>query len=78
MAVVIRLSRFGKRNSPHYRVAVADSRNKRDGKVVEYIGTYDPSNKKDGFKIDKARFDHWIGNGAKASDTVGSLVGKVK
>ena len=78
MAVKIRLARFGKKNSPHYRVAVADSKNKRDGKVIEYIGTYNPFNKEDGFKVDVARYQHWLGNGAQASDTVASLMKKLK
>jgi len=78
MPVKIRLARFGKKNSPHYRVAVADSRSKRDGKVIEYIGSFNPQDKESGFKIDLAKFEHWIGNGAKASETVSDLVGKIK
>ena len=78
MAVRIRLARFGKKNSPHYRVAVADSRRWRDGKVIEYIGTYNPFNKDDGFKVDLDRYQHWLGNGAQASQTVASLVSKLK
>ena len=78
MAVKIRLARFGKKNNPHYRVAVADSRNKRDGKVIEYIGTYDPSNKKDGFKVNIEKFEYCVLQGAQASDTVSNLVKKAK
>jgi len=78
MAVKIRLARFGSKNNPHYRVAVADSRNKRDGKVIEYIGTYDPANKKDGFKIQSEKFEYWILQGAQVSDTVSGLVKKIK
>ena len=43
MAVKIRLTRLGKKKAPFYRIVVADSRNKRDGRVIEEIGTYDPN-----------------------------------
>jgi small subunit ribosomal protein S16 len=74
MAVSIRLRREGTKNSPYYKVVVADKRSPRDGKFIEIIGTYDP--KKSGhnstLKID--RIEYWISKGAQPSDTVRSLI----
>jgi small subunit ribosomal protein S16 len=74
MAVSIRLRREGTKNSPYYKVVVADRRSPRDGKFIEIIGAYDP--KKPGhnstLKID--RVEYWIGKGAQPSDTVRSLI----
>ncbi|WP_092401027.1 MULTISPECIES: 30S ribosomal protein S16 [Candidatus Ichthyocystis] len=70
--VVIRLARGGVKNRPFYRIVVADSRFKRDGRFVEKIGYYDPSNRGDAgsllFNMD--RFSYWKGSGAKPSPTV--------
>jgi small subunit ribosomal protein S16 len=78
MAVSIRLRREGAKNSPYYKVVVADKRSPRDGKFIETIGTYDP--KKPGqnstLKID--RVEYWISKGAQPSDTVRSLIKKNK
>jgi len=74
MAVSIRLRREGTKNSPYYKVVVADRRSPRDGKFIEIIGAYDP--KKAGhnstLKID--RVEYWISKGAQPSDTVRSLI----
>ena len=74
MAVSIRLRREGTKNSPYYKVVVADRRSPRDGKFIEIIGAYDP--KKPGhnstLKID--RVEYWISKGAQPSDTVRSLI----
>jgi len=74
MAVSIRLRREGTKNSPYYKVVVADRRSPRDGKFIEIIGAYDP--KKTGhnstLKID--RVEYWISKGAEPSDTVRSLI----
>src|SRR6267378_5355062 len=78
MAVSIRLRREGTKNSPYYKVVVADKRSPRDGKFIEIIGAYDP--KKPGhnstLKID--RVEYWISKGAQPSDTVRSLIKKNK
>src|SRR5947208_11846893 len=78
MAVSIRLRREGTKNSPYYKVVVADRRSPRDGKFIEIVGTYDP--KKPGLnstlKLD--RIEHWISKGAQPSDTVRSLIKKNK
>lgn len=76
MAVVLRLARRGKRNSPFYHVVVADSRKARDGRFIEVVGTYDPVNKnKDRrFTAKKERVEHWLKNGAVPSETVSQLI----
>ena len=74
--VKIRLFRTGKKNAPSYRIVVADSRSKRDGKVIEKIGFYDPKTKPQTVKIDQARFDYWISKGAQATEAVKKLTQK--
>ena len=78
MAVAIRLRREGNRNSPYYKVVVADKRSPRDGKFIEIIGNYDPKKPGTNYKIDVARVDHWVKNGAQMSDTVRSIVKKAR
>lgn len=71
--VKIRLKRFGKKRSPFYHVVVADSRRARDGKIIEQIGIYDPMQKPSVIQIDTDKYDKWISNGAKPTDTVKKL-----
>jgi small subunit ribosomal protein S16 len=78
MALTIRLSRFGTKNEPHYRVAVAEARSRRDGDAVEYLGSYNPNAKGNPLTIKLDRFDYWVSKGAKPSDTVRSLVKRSK
>ena len=78
MSVSIRLRREGSLNNPYYKVVVADQRSPRDGKFIEIIGNYDPKKKDLNANIDLARADYWIGQGAKPSDTVRSLIKKVR
>ena len=80
MAVKIRLQRGGAAHAPHYRVVVTDSRSPRDGRFVEKVGIYDPKNKdaEMQLKLELERIDYWIGVGAKPSDTVASLIRKVR
>lgn len=70
----IRLRRTGSTKRPYYRVVVADSRDWRDGRFVEVLGHYDPREDPVVVKIDQERAKYWIGKGAKASDTVQSLL----
>ncbi len=70
----IRLRRTGSTKRPYYRVVVADSRAWRDGRFVEVLGHYDPRKNPAVVKIDAERAKHWIAKGAKASDTVRSLL----
>jgi len=75
----IRLRREGSRNHPFFRVVVSDSRNTPTGPNVEILGYYDPSErKKPSLWIDVEKYEAWIAKGAHASDTVRSLVKKVK
>lgn len=78
MAVAIRLRREGTRNSPFYKIVVADKRSPRDGKFIEIIGNYDPKKKGTNYKVDLVRIDHWVKNGAQMSDTVRSIVKKAR
>lgn len=74
--VKIRLKRFGRKNHAFWRINAVDSRAPRDGKVLEELGYYDPTNKDKAKQIvvDKARIDAWIQRGAKPSETVASLL----
>jgi len=75
---MIRLSRFGKRKKPFYRVVVIESSKARNGRVVESIGTYDPLKKPAEIKLDADRVKYWMGNGAQPSDTVRSFLKQQK
>ncbi len=73
MAVAIRLARGGSKKRPYYRVVVADSRNARDGRFIEKVGTYNPLLAKDSpdrVKLDADRINHWLSVGAQPSDRV--------
>jgi small subunit ribosomal protein S16 len=70
----IRLRRTGTTKRPYYRVVVADSRAWRDGRFVEVLGHYDPRKDPAVVKIDAERAKYWIAQGARASDTVRSLL----
>jgi small subunit ribosomal protein S16 len=70
----IRLRRTGSTKRPYYRVVVADSRAWRDGRFVEVLGHYDPRRQPAVVAIDAERASYWIGKGARASDTVRSLL----
>lgn len=74
MAVKIRLRRVGAKNSPCYRIVVADGRSPRDGRFIENIGTYQPLKADDNFTLDLDRAHYWISKGAQPSDTVRSIV----
>ena len=76
--VKIRLRRFGKRNTPVYRVVVADGRSPRDGRIIEEVGTYAPLLKNNNFKLKLDRVDYWLGVGAQPSDTVASFIKKAR
>ncbi len=78
MAVAIRLRREGTRNSPYYKVVVADKRSPRDGKFIEIIGNYDPKKTGTNYNVKLDRIDHWVKNGAQMSDTVRSIVKKAR
>ena len=74
MAVKIRLKRMGKKFAPFYRVVVLDGRKKRDGRVIEEIGLYDPMQEPSLIRIDGDRAKYWLGVGAQPSNTVLNLL----
>jgi small subunit ribosomal protein S16 len=74
MAVKIRLRRMGKKKAPFYRIVVADSRDKRDGRFIEEIGTYDPNQEPSAYKIDEEAAKKWLSVGAQPTDIVARLL----
>ena len=74
MAVKIRLKRLGKIRAPYYRIVVADSRTKRDGRVIEEIGKYHPTENPSFIEIDSERAQYWLGVGAQPSEQVEVLL----
>jgi small subunit ribosomal protein S16 len=78
MSVKIRLKRIGTKNTPVFRIVVADSRSPRDGKCLEELGTYQPRKKENNFTLDLNRADYWVSKGAQPSETVASFIRKAK
>ena len=76
MAVRIRLTRFGRKKKPFYRIVVADSECKRDGKFLDIVGTYDPMQEPAIININDDKLQEWLGRGALPSTTVSSLIKK--
>ena len=74
MAVRVRLTRVGSRKNPIWRVVVADGRSKRDGRVLETVGRYNPQSQPSEIVLDRERIEHWLARGAKPSETVLSLL----
>ena len=76
MAIVIRLSRQGRRNRPHYRVGVFDRRTRRDGPPIEYLGHYNPLETDDDKKVElnADRISYWLSQGADVSETMRSFI----
>jgi small subunit ribosomal protein S16 len=67
--LAIRLQRIGRKNEAHFRVVLTDSKNgPKSGKFIEVLGAYNP--KLGTFSVDRDRVTHWIGHGAKPSDTL--------
>src|SRR5205823_14837486 len=78
MAVAIRLRREGALNRPYFKIVVTDKRSPRDGKFIEMVGTYDPKKAVNNSTLKLDRIEHWISKGAQPSDTVRSLIKKIK
>ncbi|WNM26315.1 30S ribosomal protein S16 [Demequina capsici] len=74
MAVKIRLKRFGKKRAPFYRVVVMDSRTKRDGRAIEEIGKYHPTEEPSVIEIDSERAQYWLSVGAQPTEQVEALL----
>ncbi|WP_026167497.1 30S ribosomal protein S16 [Desulfovibrio oxyclinae] len=74
MAMTIRLTRMGSKKRPFYRVVALDSKTRRDGRPVEYLGHYNPMVEPADVKIDKEKVEKWVNEGATLSNTVRSLL----
>jgi small subunit ribosomal protein S16 len=76
VAVKIRLLRMGKIRNPQYRIVVANSRTKRDGKAIEFIGIYQPKEDPSIIEVNSERVQHWLSVGAQPSEPVQRLLEK--
>jgi small subunit ribosomal protein S16 len=74
MATKIKLQRLGKMREPHYRIVVADSRTKRDGRVIESIGQYHPKSDPSVIVVDGDRAKYWLGVGAQPTEAVMAIL----
>ena len=74
MAVKIKLARMGKIREPHYRIVIADAKNRRDGRVIEQIGEYHPKSQPSDIRINSERAQYWLGVGAIPTEPVHSLL----
>ena len=74
MAVKIRLKRMGKIRAPYYRIVVADSRTKRDGRVIEEIGKYHPKEEPSLIEVKSERAQYWLGVGAQPTEAVEAIL----
>ncbi|GAA1832656.1 30S ribosomal protein S16 [Agromyces salentinus] len=74
MAVKIRLKRLGKIRAPYYRIVVADSRTKRDGRVIEEIGKYHPTETPSFIQVDSERAQYWLSVGAQPTEQVAAIL----
>ena len=72
--VKTRLRRMGKKKAPVYRIVVADSRSPRDGRFIEEIGTYDPTQDPSVYRIDEEAAKKWLSNGAQPTAEVAKLL----
>jgi small subunit ribosomal protein S16 len=75
--VVIRLTRFGGKKKPYYRIVAVDREKPRETKYIELLGQYNPLTKPAQIKIDMEKYDQWVKKGAQPSVTVKSLVKKL-
>ena len=76
MAVKIRLLRMGKIRNPQYRIVIADSRTKRDGRAIEYVGIYQPKHDPSLIEVNSDRVQHWLSVGAQPSEAVQRILEK--
>ena len=78
MAVVLRLSRAGTHKAPVYHVVATDSRNPRDGKYLEDVGIYDPTQRPERIELKADRVEHWLKVGARPSQTVAMVLKRAR
>ena len=72
----IRMTRVGSKKKPYFRVVLSEARSGLQGDVVENLGTYNPRSKPAQVVLNKERIQHWLGRGAKPSDSVRTLLSK--
>jgi small subunit ribosomal protein S16 len=75
--LAIRLRRAGSKNRPFFRIVVTEAKTAREGRFVEVVGHYNPRTTPEKVEIDKARMAHWLGAGARPSDTVRTLLDRM-
>lgn len=73
MAVKIRLRRMGQKKAPFYRIVVADSKSPRDGRFIEEIGTYDPTQDPSVYSVNEEAAKKWLANGAQPTEVVAKI-----
>ncbi len=78
MPVVLRLSRAGTHKAPFYHVVATDSRRPRDGKYLEDVGLYDPTQQPERIELKAERVEHWLKVGARPSQTVAMVLKRAK
>jgi len=78
VAVCIRMKKFGRRHRPFFRICAIDRRTRRDGRVIEELGTYDPTVPETDARavLNGERIEYWLSVGAKPSEKVGALIKK--
>ncbi|MCG9962689.1 MAG: 30S ribosomal protein S16 [Shewanella sp.] len=78
--VTIRLARGGAKKRPFYNIVVSDSRNARDGRFIERVGFFNPlaRGQEETLRLDLARVEHWVANGAATTDRVAKLIKDAK
>ena len=76
--VKIRLKRGGAKKRPHYRVIAIDERARRDGRALEYLGTYNPVTNPAEIQLERERIEHWVGQGAQLSPAVKALLKRAR
>ena len=76
--VKIRLTRAGSNKRPFYRVTAIDERKQRDGRPLQFLGTYDPRPAQEDLKLDIEGIEAWVAKGAQLSDTVRTLIKRAR
>lgn len=74
MSVTIRLARIGKKNAPAYKIVVANTRDKRNGRFLDVLGYFNPSESMDAYRMDKKKYDEWKNKGALSTDAIEKLI----
>lgn len=75
--LVIRMRRAGSKKRPFFRVVVTEKTSPRDGSFVEVLGDYNPRTRPETLNINRERLEYWLKNGARASDSLRTLVARI-